>query len=453
VRFGTDAKSALIRNAVLLVAILAIALVPVVAATNSPVADGSPAAKSRRIPVPKLKVKKQTLAWNNVAKGGSYTVESNVRGGKTTYVVVAALAVTPPAVPGHAVRYRVRTSANRTGWSKAVVISYPPETNEEGSGHEKEEKSHEKEEKGHGKEEHEEKEKGSGEEEAQPGKPILGIVGGSGSGPEVAHKVQGAGFKSERLEAGVYTSDRESYDNGFRNDQIIVGNIDDAKRLKSVRTATWVNATLVQVEEAVSFGYTLLEVGNEMYLKGGVSEPVKYAEMYMALARAIDAAGIHGVTLIFNSFGDYETEAGGLSTLSGGGGWLGDALKAEPELKQRVSAFSTHPYGIPGTKYVNGDWGIEGLEAQHADVLSLGFAHTDYYATEYGESEASPSSPQIQAERIKLTYNKLLAMPYVKGIWYYQLHDDSTGKWGLVSGVWEPRPALGVIETFIRAGD
>jgi hypothetical protein len=444
VRFGPEARPVLIRPALLLVAILAIVITPVIVATNSPNADGSPAKKARKTPrAPKLKARKQTLVWTSVAKGATYTVERNVHGGKTTYVEVAGLSLTPPPVPGHTVRYRVRASVTHAGWSKAVALAYPAETHEEeGPPHEKEEKHHEE----------EESKKGTEEETAPPGAQVLGLIGGSCCGPEVAHKVIAAGLKSERLEAGVYTTDRESYENGFRNDTIIVGNIADGKRLKSVKTAPWVNATLVQVEEAVSFGYTLLEVGNEMYLKGGVAEPVKYAEMYMALAHAIDGAGISGVTLIFDSFGDYETETGELSTMSEGRGWIGDALNAEPALKQRVSAFSDHPYGVPGTKYVHGDWGIEGLEAQHADAVSLGFAHTDFYATEYGESDTPPSSPQIQAERIKLTYNKLLSFPYVKGIWYYQLHDDSTGNWGLVSGTWEPRPALGVIEAFARAG-
>jgi hypothetical protein len=174
--------------------------------------------------------------------------------------------------------------------------------------------------------------------------------------------------------------------------------------------------------------------------------------MYMALAHAIDAAGITGVTLIFNSFGDYETAGGELSLMANGRGWLGDALKAEPELKQRVSDFSNHPYGIPGVKYVHGDWGMEGLEAQHQDAVSLGFSKTAFYATEYGESDTHPSSLQIQAERIKWAYGRMLSMPFVRGVWYYQLHDDSTGGWGLVSGSWEPRPALSVLEGLIHEG-
>jgi hypothetical protein len=374
---------------------------------------------------PVLKVTGETLSWEEVAGAKSYILRAHLPDGSESYSVVTGTTVTPPAVPGVLVSYSVRTVAKGSAWSSEVSIAYPaspPETPPP-----------------------------SGEGAAPA---ILGLVGGSGWGPQIAKKVIAIGFTSERLEAGSgYTTDQESFNNGFRNDQIIVGNTPDGERLASINIPTWVSHTMAQVKEAVSFNYTLLEVGNEMYLKGGVHEPVKYAEMFMALVHAMDAAGIKGVTLIFDSFGDYETGGGELSLMSSGRGWLGDALKAEPELKQRVSAFSNHPYGLPTVKYVHGDWGMEGLEAQHRDAVSLGFAHTDYYATEYGESDtAEGSSMQVQAERIKWAYNKMLSMSFVRGVWYYQLHDDSTGGWGLVSGSWEPRPALAVLEGLIHEG-
>jgi hypothetical protein len=297
------------------------------------------------------------------------------------------------------------------------------------------------------------------QEELQPRSPgsvTLGLVGASGWGPAIAEKAIAAGFKSERFEADnewMPDEDKVSYENGFRNDQVIVGNTPDATKLSAIDTSTWVAKALEETKEAVAYNYTLIEVGNEMYLKGGQAEPVKYAEMYMALANAIHAAGIKGVTLIFDSFGDYQKASGEISEASRGGGWLGDALEAQPALKEQVSAFSAHPYGIPGVKYEGHDWAIEGLEQEHAYAVALGFAHTDYYATEYGEEEQPPQAAadaQVQAERIKWAYTELLSQPYVKGIWYYQLHDDSTGHWGLVSGSWEPRPALGVLEGFLH---
>jgi hypothetical protein len=285
-------------------------------------------------------------------------------------------------------------------------------------------------------------------------KAIIGLVGGSGWGPVLAKKVIAAGFVSERLEAGSpWTTLKESYENGFRNDQVIVGNTPDETKLSEINIASWVATALGEVKEADSYGYTLLEVGNEMYSKGGQAEPVKYAKMYTALSEAVEHAGIDGVTLIFDSFGDYKTTSGEESNLAGGRGWLGDALKAEPVLKGLVGAFSSHPYGVPGVKYYGHDWGIEGLESQRAAAVSLGFAHTDYYATEYGEEDHLPQNEAdaaLQAERIKWAYNEMLTQPYIKGIWYYQLHDDGTGKWGLVSAPWKPRPAMAVLAGFLR---
>jgi hypothetical protein len=289
-----------------------------------------------------------------------------------------------------------------------------------------------------------------------PGSVILGLVGASGWGPAIAEKVIVAGFKSERFEADniwMPEEDRISYENGFRDDQVIVGNTPDETKLSAIDTVSWVAKALEEVKEALKYHYTLLEVGNEMYLKGGQSEPARYAEMYMALAGAIKAAGIKGVTLIFNSFGDYQEADGAMSEESSDRGWLGDALSAQPALKAEVQAFSSHPYGIPGVKYDGHDWGIEGLEQQHSYAVALGFDHTDYYATEYGEEDQPPQAPanaQQQAERIKWAYTELLSQPYIKGIWYYQLHDDSSGHWGLVSSSWEPRPALAVMEGLLR---
>jgi hypothetical protein len=377
---------------------------------------------------PTLNASGETLSWGALAGVSTYILRTSVAGQAPQYTVVSATSVTPPAVAATTVSYSIRSAVNGSAWSEEVSIAYPaaapvaPPVSETPSPP-------------HGE-----------------GPVLLGIVGGSCCGSQVAKKVLALGFTSERLEAGIYTTDKESYENGFRNDQIIVGNVDDGSHLSSVNIPSWVNSTMAQVREAVAYGYTLLEVGNEMYLKASAPEPVKYAEMYMALAHAIDTAGIKGVTLIFDSFGDYLKPNGELSVMSNGGGWIGDALKAEPELKQRVSAFSNHPYGIPGIKYVNGDWGMEGLEAQHAQAVSLGFAHTNYYATEYGETDSAPSSLQVQAERIKWAYGRMLGLPYVRGIWYYQLHDDSTGAWGLVSGTWEPRPALAVLEHLLSAG-
>jgi hypothetical protein len=276
----------------------------------------------------------------------------------------------------------------------------------------------------------------------------------SGWGPEQAHKLLATGIKSERLEYGDYTTIQESTANGFSHDTVVVGNTADGSRLSTIDTSSWVSSTLSAVKEEAANGVTLLEVGNEMYLKGGQAEPEKYAEMYMALANAVDAAGVRSVKLLFNSFGDYQRPDGTYSNVAEGNGWLGDALRAQPGLKARIDDFSQHPYGLAWENNENtNDWGPGALEAEHRQAVGLGFSHTDYYATEFGVQlnaggVTGSSSQTQQAERIKAVYTELIATGYVKGIWYYGPHDNETGTWGLVTDPWTPRQALTVVALF-----
>jgi hypothetical protein len=188
--------------------------------------------------------------------------------------------------------------------------------------------------------------------------------------------------------------------------------------------------------------------------------------MYMSLANAVDEAGLTGkVKLLFVSFGDYRTSTGSFSQIKGGNGWLGDAVKAQPGLKQRVDGLVDHPYGRPHENKGNeNDWGPGALDVQHAEAVSLGFKNTDYYLTEFGiewtpgeEGSINASTQALQAALIKEDYEEFLALPYVRGIWYYQAHDDSTGTWGLIEpqlngrSPFVAREALTVIDEFAKA--
>jgi alpha-tubulin suppressor-like RCC1 family protein len=278
---------------------------------------------------------------------------------------------------------------------------------------------------------------------------IIGLSDGSGWGPADAEQFMSRGITSERVE-----SPRDEYSRslGFRNDTVIVGNTSDGSPLSSVNTASWTASALAEVKEAAANGYSLDEVGNEMYLKGGEPwghEGARYGEMYASLANAVNTAGLK-VTLMFNSFG---------------GGWITKAVAAVPSLKTLVTAFSNHPYGLAHENQ-RGEWGPGAMEQQHGEVVSMGFVHTDYYVTEFGVENHIGSQPQIgssgnaqQAERIKGVYEELIGTGYVKGIWYYQAHDDSTGTWGLIEpqlnggSPFIPREALGVVEEFAKAED
>jgi hypothetical protein len=177
--------------------------------------------------------------------------------------------------------------------------------------------------------------------------------------------------------------------------------------------------------------------------------------MYMSLARAVDAAGVKGVKLLFNSFGDYVRPTGTWSQVANGGGWIAAALAAQPGLKERLDGFTNHPYGLVGENQEN-DWGPGALAAEHNQAVALGFANTAYYVSEYGirveaGGPTGSASPAQQAERVKAVYSELIGLGYVKGIWFYESHDESSSeKWGFVSGSWTPRPVLGVLEAFAK---
>jgi alpha-tubulin suppressor-like RCC1 family protein len=303
---------------------------------------------------------------------------------------------------------------------------------------------------------------------------IIGLSDGSGWGPEDSRRFLQGGITSERLAAGgPSTTIAESLANGWRNDTVLVGNTPDGQPLSTVNIPEWTARALAEVKEEAAHGVTLLEVGNEMVLKGTKvnangetihqSEPAKYAEMFMSLATAVDAAGIKGVKLLFSSDGDYQRPDKTWSQMCCGGGWVADALKAEPELLTRVDGFISHPYGRAHTD-TSEHGGPGGMEDQHANVVALGFEHTDYYLTEYGvqwtpgqEGPINAPTQALQAAWIKEAYEEFVALPYVRGIWYYQSHDDSTGAWGLIEpqlnglSPFIPREALGVVEEFAKA--
>ncbi len=302
---------------------------------------------------------------------------------------------------------------------------------------------------------------------AIPSSIIVGLNDGAGWGAPDSTKFHERGFTSERLEAGgPYTKIKESTELGWTNDTVIVGNTPDETPLSSINVTTWTSETLAQIKEEMTYGVTLFEVGNEMFLKGYCGEgcyqqkePAKYAEMFVSLSKAVEKEGITGIKLLFNSYGDYETSNGGpWSQVCCGGGWLATAEKAQPELLKRVSGFTMHPYGAAGENKEN-DWGPGALKVEHEQAVSLGFEHTNYYATEFGikleEGGGDGSTSKAnQAEKIGAVYSELAGFGYVKGIWYYQSHDDGSGKWGLIEhqeggeSPFEPRPSLETVANY-----
>ena len=281
---------------------------------------------------------------------------------------------------------------------------------------------------------------------------------GSGWGPTQAAFLVAAGIGSERLEAGSGITIQQSVANGFSRQTVIVGNVDDGTPLGQVDQAAWLSTALAQAREAEQHGAVIVECVNEPYLKGGKAEPAVYAAMYIALREAMVAAGLK-IPLGWCTTGDYfDGATGRWSQMTAGNGWNADAIKAQPGLLGLVDCLVAHPYGAPHA--TNGEHvGPKGMEEQHAQLVALGLKHTDVYITEWGRNlDDVGGSEARQAADIKAAYEEFMALPYIKAIWYYQVRDDGTGKWGLVTTgtppaplPWQPRPSLGVVAAFAKA--
>jgi hypothetical protein len=74
---------------------------------------------------PKVAVRGQRLVWGRVANINSYVLVRRVAGLADQFSVVRGTSTMPPPVPGHTVRYSLRTLAWWSAWSAEQSISYP----------------------------------------------------------------------------------------------------------------------------------------------------------------------------------------------------------------------------------------------------------------------------------------------------------------------------------------
>jgi hypothetical protein len=282
---------------------------------------------------------------------------------------------------------------------------------------------------------------------------IVGANGAANHGAAHASQVLRDGIKSARIDLGRDAAGTAtSY--GFRSIIAIVGNTPDGTPLEDVDQAAWLTEATRQLKEGLAAGITLFEVMNEPYDKGtGGSRPDIYAKLYASLRRQN-----LGGTLLFPAFGDYYTGATGRwSQDANGGGWLTDAIAAEPDLKSLVDGFSFHAYGPVGYNYADRS-GPGALEALHSLATQLGFPKTDFYVPETGFHIGGPNEATYvpdaaaQATSYKDLLDRLASLAWVKGVWAYQINDDGTGNWGLIStnSPWTPRPAYQVLVDFSK---
>jgi hypothetical protein len=287
---------------------------------------------------------------------------------------------------------------------------------------------------------------------------IIGTNGGSGWGSESAHIILGGHITWDRFSIKAWgPAVQTSLGYGF-NVLGIANAVNDTTPLSQVEPTAWGNE--VASELAAHSGVTLAEAGNESYLKGGVANPGQYGRMYMAAIRAMKARGIH-VPLLFNMTGDYPygswASPQGWSEDAKGGGWLRDAVKIVPGLAAAIveNGISIHPYGALNENNRD-EYGVLAAAADERVAQSVLGAIPHFYITEFGYDlrrcgrDLGACSRPEQAAKLRSAYKAFEADPNIYGIWWYESHDDSTGRWGYLNTNNTKRPSFAALSSFAQ---
>jgi hypothetical protein len=304
---------------------------------------------------------------------------------------------------------------------------------------------------------------------------VFGVNGGLCCSKEInsalgkdAETLVSDGIASDRIETylNAELEGEETFGNSlantakyhFVNNDVAVGNTNDSEKLSTITTSTWAKEAREQVEKAAANGNVLMEVGNEMWLKGQCSEcaePAKYAEMFVALSKEVEKAKEskaipQDVKLLFDLTGDYYLGGGKWSNATEKRGWLGDALTAQPELKSRIEGFTFHPYDVEGATLAEEeklvtyeyDYGLRGMKEDYNEAVELGIKHTNVFATEFGicanKECNTANAAKTEAEENKeaeTVYSEMLgsSFPELKGLWWYEAYPVED-KYGFFKG-------------------
>jgi hypothetical protein len=400
---------------------------------------------------PALHVSGDTLSWKALPGVTAYELAS-IRNPstthETTYTTVTGTSFTPPAVPGQTVAYGLAAHTPVEGpWGSEVKIAYPPTTSGEAGG-----------------ESPTETESSPPTETSPPppppppppGKVIIGANDAAGWGSGFANLLLTGHITWNRVEIGSSNNPiAASTTYGFHN-LAVVGNVNDQTPLNTVNPTQWAETVVNEIRNTPNI--SIAEAGNEMYLKGGIAEPVQYGKMYLAAVNALKAAGIH-TTLLFNMFGDYAqgswAHATGWSQDANNGGWLRDAVNGVPGLAAAITAngLSSHPYGALEENTADYS-GVKAIPAQETVAKTILGSTPPIYITEFGYSlsdcggPAGACSQEEQATKMAAAYQAFIKDPHVAGIWWYQAHDDSTGEFGIINNnLTTPRPAYYTLST------
>jgi hypothetical protein len=410
---------------------------------------------------PRLSVQGTTITWTAVPGVSSYTLATVLNPSttrNTTYTVVAGTSYTPSAVPGQTVNYGLSASVpGEAPWAQEVTIAYPPTPTPPPTPIPTPPPT-------------------PTPTPAPPPAPtppptptpppiptpappptptppptpppiptpsgkIIGTNDGAGWGEAAARTILAGHITWNRVEIGTTTNTiPSSLGYGFKV-LAIAGNLADGTPLSQTDPNRW--GAEVASEIQANPGIAIAEAGNEMYLKGGIPNPVQYGKMYLAALTAMKAAGIH-IPLLFNMWGDYprgsQSSPTGWSQDANGGGWLRDAVNGVPGLAEAILAngLSSHPYGALGENYVD-EGGVDAVAAQESIAHTVLGSVPPFYITEFGYAMSRCGTPegacsqQDQANKMRAAYTVLLADPHVAGIWWYESHDDSNGEFGYMN--------------------
>jgi hypothetical protein len=364
-------------------------------------------------------------------------------GQRNRYFLISGTSVTPPAKPGHIVHYRVRTNVRGSAWSRERSIAYPITPGGPAKPGQGTLASFARLNPALTSESDPEPRSGSA------GK-IVGVNDAAGWGQAFANVLLTGHITWNRVEIGSpYNTITASDTYGFHN-LAIVGNTNDNTPLSQTDPTTWGNQVTTQLQNNPTI--TIAEAGNEMYLKGGIANPVQYGRMYLTAINDLKAANIH-TPLLFNTFGDYArgswAHATSWSQDNNNGGWLRDAVNGVPGLAQAIlqNGLSSHPYGALGEN--TGDYsGTNAIPAQETIAHTVLGQTPPIYITEFGynlNNCGAPSgacSQQEQATKLQNAYQAFLKDPHINGIWWYQAHEDTTGDYALINNNNTPRPSL-----------
>ncbi|MCW3068458.1 MAG: hypothetical protein JWL67_1083 [Solirubrobacterales bacterium] len=300
----------------------------------------------------------------------------------------------------------------------------------------------------------------SGAEAAVSRGAIIGTNDGAGWGEGPARTIIAGHITWNRVELGAQSNGlAESLHDGFKV-LAIAGNTNDSTPLSQTDPKRWGEEVVSELR--ANPGISIAEAGNEVYLKGGVANPVQYGRMYLAAVRDMATAGIH-TPLLFNMTGDYPrgtwASPGSWSEDSKHGGWLRDAVNGVPGLAAaiRANGIAIHPYGALGQN-THDVWGVSAAAADEAVAGNVLGSIPPFYITEFGYDlnrcgdDLGACSTAEQASKLRAAYKALLADPHVAGIWWYQSHDDgNVDRFGFLSDSNTPRAAFRALSAIAAA--